>query len=190
MSKSGPKCTVCQHREHAAIDLAVARGVSVTALARRYKVGTDAIYRHSRNHLPPQLRAALIAGPSIEGVDLDKLKDTESQSLLANLIAIRQRLFASLDTAEECGDGNMISRLAGQLHRNLEITGSLLGDLGVGSTTINNVLVMPAYVELRVELVRALQPFPEARQAVAAALHTVEHKAADTIAADKRELAQ
>ena len=159
------------------------------ALARRYKVGPDSLYRHRKSHLPPQLRAALLAGPDLD-IDLDKLRETESQSLLANLIAIRRRLFASLDTAEEYGDGNMISRVAGQLHHNLEITGKLIGDLGLGSTTINNVLVMPAYVEMRVELVRALAPFPEARQAVAAVLHTIEHQAADAVKADTRELAR
>jgi len=183
------KCTICHHREHAAIDLAIARGVSVLALSRRYKVSTDSIYRHKKAHLPPTLRAKLIAGPDLD-IDLDKLRETESQSLLANLVALRHRLFASLDTAEECGDGTMISRLAAQLHNNLEITGKLLGDLGIGSTaTINNVLVMPAYVEMRVELVKALEPFPEARQAVAAVLRGIEHKAADAIKADKREFA-
>src|SRR5215204_1817549 len=180
--KLGPQCTVCRHREHAAIDLGLARGVSMGALARRYRVGADSLYRHRKAHLPPQLRAALLAGPDVE-IDLDKLRDTESQSLLANLVAIRRRLFASLDTAEECGDGNMISRVASQLHNNLEITGKLVGDLASGTTTINNVLVMPAYVEMRVELVRALAPFSEARQAVAAVLHRIEHKAADAVRA-------
>ena len=111
-------------------------------------------------------------------------------ALLANLIALRGRLFASLDVAEEAGDGNMLARVAGQLHRNLEITGELVGSLTTGSTTINNILIMPAYVEMRVELVKALQPYPEARQAVAAVLHTIEHKAADAIQADSRELAR
>lgn len=188
MTTRGPKCTICAHREHAAIDLALARGVSMGALARRYKVGPDSLYRHRKAHLPPQLRATLLAGPDLE-IDLNKLRETESQSLLANLIAIRRRLFASLDTAEECGDGNMISRVAGQLHRNLEITGKLVGDLAMGGTTINNVLILPAYVEMRVELVRALAPFPDARQAVAAVLHTLERKSAATVRADTKELA-
>jgi hypothetical protein len=109
-----------------------------------------AVHRHSSNHLPPQLRAKLIAGPDLD-IDLDRLKETESQSLLANLVALRHRLFASLDVAEECGDGGVISRIAGQLHHNLEITGKLLGDLGVGVTNVN-VLIMPQYVELRVAL--------------------------------------
>jgi len=179
VKKSGARCLVCSHREAQNIDLALARGVSVTALSRRYKVSTDSLYRHSSNHLSPVLRAKLIAGPDIE-IDLDKLRETESQSLLANLVGLRHRLFASLDIAEECGDGGMISRIAGQLHHNLELTGKLLGDLGIGVTNVN-VLVMPQYVELRVALVQALASFPEARQAVAAVLHQLESRAAADI---------
>jgi hypothetical protein len=184
------RCTICAHREHAGIDLALARGVSVTAIARRYKLGTDSIYRHSRAHLPPQLRAALIAGPDIEGLDLDRLRENESQSLLSHLIALRNRLLAGLDVAEEYRDGSMLTRVSAQLHQNLELTAKLVGDLGSGSTTINNVLVMPEYVEMRVALVQALAPFPDAKIAVAQVLHSLEHKAAGDIAADKRELAQ
>jgi transposase-like protein len=180
------KCLCCSHRESAAIDLALARGVAVSALARRYDISTDAIYRHRKAHLSPQLRAKLVAGPDIE-IDLDKLRDSESQSLLANLVAIRHRLFASLDIAEEYGDSNMICRVTGQLHQNLELTGKLLGDLGIGHSVTNNVLVMPAYVELRMELINALRPFPEAGRAVADALHQIEHKAAEAIKAEAEQ---
>jgi hypothetical protein len=183
------QCHCCQHRELAGINLALARGVSVRALARRYRVSTDSLFRHRQNHMPPQLRASLVAGPDLD-IDLDKLRETESQSLLANLVALRGRLFSILDTAEEHGDGNMLSRIAGQLHNNLEITGKLLGDLSSGSTTITNVLIQPQYVDMRVSLVNALRPFPEAARAVAAVLHTLESKAAADIAADTRELAQ
>jgi len=75
----------------------------------------------------------------------------------------------------------MLTRVSSQLHANLELTGKLLGDLGIGSTTNVNVLVLPAYVEMRVAVVQALAPFPEARQAVAAALHQLESKAAADI---------
>jgi hypothetical protein len=188
MKKRGPQCTVCKHRELAGINLGLARGVSVRALATRYKLGRDSLYRHARSHLPPQLRASLIAGPDLD-IDLNQLRDTESQSLLANLVALRGRLFSSLDVAEEAGDGSMLARVAGQLHKNLEITGALVGSLSNGSTTINNVLIMPAYVEMRVELVNALRPYPEAARAVASVLHTIEHKAAQEMQANPRELA-
>lgn len=188
MGKRGNRCSICKHREHAAIDLALARGVSVRAMAKRYRVGIYALYRHAKAHLPPHLRAQLIAGPDL-AIDLDRLRETEGQSLLANLISLRQRLLASLDVAEEAGDGSMLARLAGQLHRNMEITGQLVGSLSTGDTTINNVLVMPAYVEMRVELVKALAPFPDARQAVARVLHTIESRAAEAVNANTRELA-
>jgi hypothetical protein len=187
--KKGVKCSVCGHRELQAINLALARGVSVTALVRRYKLGPDSIYRHRNKHLPATVRAKLLCGPDVE-IDLDKLKESESQSLLANLVALRHRLFAALDTAEEYNDAGMLTRVSSQLHANLELTGKLLGDLGVGSTTNVNVLVLPAYVELRVALVQALASFPEARQAVAAVLHGLESKAADAIKADTRDLAK
>ena len=114
--KISNRCTVCQHRERAGVDLALARGVSVRALASRYKLHRDALYRHQKNHLPPQLRASLIAGPDLD-IDLDKLRETESQSLLANLVNLRGRLFSSLDVAEECRDGTMLARIAGQQSR-------------------------------------------------------------------------
>lgn len=179
------RCSICKHRERAAIDLALARGVSPRALARRFKVGSDSVYRHARTHLPAQLRAKLIASPDLAAVDLDKLRTDESASLLANLVSLRHRLFASLDAAEEHGDGSMLSRVAGQIHRNLELTGKLIGDLSTGGTTINNnILILPAYVEMRVQLTRALAPYPEARHAVAAVLHCIEDKAAEAIRAD------
>ena len=149
---------------------------------------TCILYRHRKAHIPPQLRARLLTGPDT-AIDLDMLRETESQSLLANLVALRHRLFSALDTAEEFGDGFMLTRVSSQLHTNLEITGKLLGDLNIGHQHITNVLVMPAYVEMRVELVKALEPFPAARQAVAAVLHEIENRAATDIAADKRRLA-
>ena len=114
---------MCRHREVNAINLAIASGVNAVALAKRYKLSHDAIYRHAkRPHcLPPQLRAKLLAGPRLS-VDPDKLKESESQSLLMNLVALRHRLFATLSVAEEAGDGGMIAKLASQLHHNLETT--------------------------------------------------------------------
>jgi hypothetical protein len=51
------------------------RGVSVTALSRRYGLSTDALYRHKAAHLTPALRAKLLAGPDIAGLDLDRLRN-------------------------------------------------------------------------------------------------------------------
>ena len=83
----------------------------------------------------------------------------------------------------------MVTRVASALHTNLELTGKLLGDLGVGTTNVTNILIAPQYLEMRLALVQALAPFAEARVAVAQALHQIESKAADDITANKRDLA-
>jgi hypothetical protein len=176
------RSTIAEHRERAAIELAIARGISYRAAARRYGVSVDAVGRHAREHMPPQLRAKLIAGPDLD-IDLGRLRETESQSLLMHLVGLRNRLFASLDVAEECGDSAMVARVAHQLHENLTITGKLLGDLGVGSTTVN-FLISPTYIELRTVLVRALSGFPDAKLAVAQALRAIEDKSAAMVQAD------
>ena len=183
------RCLCCQHRERAAIDLALARGVSMHAIGRRYGVGKDSVQRHNSRHVPPQLRAKLLAGPDLD-IDLDRLRETKSQSLLMHLASLRARLFASLDVAEENGDGTMLASLSGQIHRNIELVAKLVGDLGVGGTTItNNVLLAPQYLELRTAMLAALAPFADARQAVAKALHALEHRAAKSISAADRSFA-
>ncbi|MGO4316345.1 hypothetical protein [Agrobacterium sp. MCAB5] len=183
MAKRGPECSVCSHRERAAIDLALARNVPFAVLARRYKLGSDALRRHAKNHLPPQLRAQLLAGPELP-MDLDRLKETESQSLLANIVTLRHRLFAMMDAAEEVTDTAAAQRVASQLHRNFELTGKLLGDLSTGTQITNNVLISPIYIEMRSELVRALRSHPEAREAVAQVLQGLESRFASGMVID------
>jgi hypothetical protein len=63
---------------------------------------------------------------------------------LVHLVGLRNRLFAFLDVAEKTRDGNMISRIAGQPHHNLEVTGKR-GDPRHRQPS----LIMPAYVERR-----------------------------------------
>jgi hypothetical protein len=190
MGKPGPKCSVCQHRERAAIDLALARGVSAKALAKRSGLSKDALSRHSRAHLTAPMRAKLLAGPDLADIDLPRLRETESQSLLLHLVNLRHRLFYALDAAEEHGDGSLLQTVTSQLHRNLELTGKLLGDLGIGGTHITqNILVSPLYMELRGAIVGALRGHPEAAQSVSAALRRLEDKAADEVRAETRALA-
>jgi hypothetical protein len=180
------RCLTCTHREHAAIDLALARGVSVRELSRRYGITERALYYHRKDHLPPHLRAKLIGVPELD-IDLDKLRETEGQSLLSHLIAIRNRLFAGMDQVAE----PLVPRFAAALHQNLEMIGKLVGSLGTGgNTTINNILITSDYVEMRVALLRALDSYPDAKIAVAQTLHAIEDKAAKTITLDKREFAR
>jgi hypothetical protein len=184
------KSTISEHPDRARIERDLALGRPLARIARKYNISVAAAFRHKAK-LPPQLKAALAAHALRPAEDLEKLRIDESESLLCHLAAQRARLLLTQDACIEAEQFSLVAQLAHGIHRNLELVGKYLGEFASHSTqtTINNVLVLPAYVELRVELVNALRPFPDAARAVASVLHQIESKAADAIAADPRKFA-
>lgn len=188
--KPGPPCHVCKHARRAELELLIARGVAISAISNRFDVSVASLYRHARRPtcMPPQLKAKLVAGPSLDGIDLDKVREGEATSLLLSLINQRNRIFAAFDSAEEVGHIGSIVRVSSELRSIQELIAKLVGQLGTGTTVNNNLFVLPSYIELRTAITRALANHPEARTSVAAALHTLESKAAKDIAAETQVL--
>src|SRR5436305_14561749 len=54
----GLRCTICNHPARPQIDLAIATGFSKRALAERFQVSRDAVWRHAQAHLTAEMRAA------------------------------------------------------------------------------------------------------------------------------------
>jgi hypothetical protein len=73
-------------------------------------------------------------------------------------------------------DSNSLALLAGRLHENFRDCGRLTGELQRGPllNIQNNVLVNPDYMRAIARLVSAVAPYPEAREAVIAALHDLD----------------
>ena len=93
MGKSGPgNCSVCRHKHRHQIDLAIVAGVSSNVLASRFEISPDSILRHAQNHLSPVQRAALLTASQPTAIDLEQLRTSESEGLLASLVAQRARL--------------------------------------------------------------------------------------------------
>src|SRR5437763_9583204 len=55
----GLRCTICNHPARPQIDLAIATGLSKRAVAERFGVSRDAVWRHAQTHLTAEMRAAL-----------------------------------------------------------------------------------------------------------------------------------
>ena len=112
----------CKHRERAAIDLALARGVSPRALARRFKARYDTRSIDTRETIsrrscvPSSLPAPIWRRSTWTGC-----ARTRAHRLLGNLVALRHRLFAWLDAAEEHGDGSMVARARGSFIATLNL---------------------------------------------------------------------
>jgi hypothetical protein len=170
--------TIENHADRVRIESDLLKGVPVATVARKYGVDRSACQRHIKK-LPAHVRAAAMGQWLKPNVDLEQLRQEESEGLLAHLSIQRARLLNAQDTAMEVGDGDLVGRLSGYIHKNIELVGKYLGELAEHHVHSEaNLLVHPQYLMLRAALIEALRPFPEAALSVGEALHRVEAKAA------------
>jgi len=175
----GAHCTICGHAARPQIDLAIATGLSKRVIAERFHVSPDAVWRHSQNHLTPELKAALALKLIRREGDTRAVLLEEGAGAVEALRAIRAPLFGRFLTAVDIGDDRAAAALAGRLHEGLTLSARLTGQLiPAAGTTIQNIVLSPDYQHLRTELVRALIPFPDAREAVAAVFRRAGEQAA------------
>jgi hypothetical protein len=167
----GQACTVCEHADRASIELGLANRVPIRVLGKRYGLHHDAVHRHGRNHMTPELHAQLMTRGRMTPVELENLRVTESEGVLQHLVAVRGRLYGLMDAAEEQDDYKSAATVGTAIHKNLEITARLLGDLRTGTVNVtNNLLVMPEFHALRTSILHSLRAHPEARSDVVKAL--------------------
>ena len=150
-------CTICAHAGRDAIDAALVTGAAFPAIAALYRVSEDALGRHKASHVPATLAQAAEASEVARADSLlDQLRDLQATTL---------RILA---TAEKTGRLTPAVLAIGQARQNIELMAKLLGELDQEGTT--NITISPQYVEVRTLIITALAAFPEARQAVVAAL--------------------
>jgi hypothetical protein len=188
--KPGSACGICVHPQRHLIELAMMHRVPVRVLARRFPdVGHDCFFRHRRNHMPPQLKAALLAAVHPTEVDLEQLERSESEGLLGSLVSQRARLQLLSELAFEAGEISAATSVERAITQSLELTSKLLGMIvqrhDVRSTSI---LISADYLQLRGAIIGALKPYPEAARAVGAALAELELSAAKDITESGRPL--
>jgi hypothetical protein len=171
------KCTICAHRERWRMEFLVAGGASLRAVAKKFGASYNALWRHWSNHVPPERKAALIAGP----IRLSELADraaNEGESLLDHFIILRNTLYRRLDVCDVVGDANQVAALAGRIIELLREMGRLTGDLARGgiSITQNNLFISPQWAEVQAVLVQVLARYPAARSEVIRAFRDIEGK--------------
>ena len=150
-------CTICSHTNRQSIDMALVAGQSTRTIGAIWGVSRDSVKRHQHSHLPESLHKAHNAPEIADAENLmsqlgTMIKDTnriqnkaeEKEKYRDALIGIRERtrIIALLAESE------------GRLNRSPQI----------------NILVSPEWIRLRTAILKALDPYPEARQAVANAV--------------------
>lgn len=182
MGKTGPKCSICNHKSRHQLEIGLAHGIAHNALARRFNVSADAVGRHAANHVSPAMRAAILTAQAPTTIDLEALQASEQEGLLSQLVHQRARLQQHVATAIDYGDVKAAISAEAAITSNLALVGKLLGMIvqrhDVRSTSL---LISADYLALRQVIVSKLQAFPEAARVVGAALHQMESDAAKDI---------
>lgn len=129
-------------------------------------------------------RAAILRAQRPEAIDLDQLRQTESEGLLGAVAGQRARLLQQSDLAMTGGDVRAAVAVEAAITGNLSLTAKLLGQLiQRHDVRHSSILLTPDYITMRAALMAALRPFPDAARAVGAALHAIEADAAKEITA-------
>jgi transposase-like protein len=174
------RCSICVHEQRHRIELALVSGASRQAVARKFGVSPHAAWRHSVNHVTPERRAQLIAGP----LKLHELAEraTEAELTLQQYLGmLRSSLFEQYLQAVEVGDRPGFSLIAGRLAEVLRLEGQVNGEISKATSIITNnvaILSSPLLADLRSMLLERLASFPEARAAVVAGLRELAARAA------------
>lgn len=157
----GRRCTVCAHAQREEIERALLEGGSYRDISGRFGLTRSSVQRHALSHLPTDLaRATAIEA---EVVEFDR-----GSALLGRLRALVGETAEILAQAKRAGDLDLALRAIGRAEKQVELEARLLGEL-VDATTVN-VLISPEWAAVRGVILRALSPYPEARQAVSEAL--------------------
>ena len=180
----GPRCTICNHPARPQIDLAIATGVAKRAIAERFQVSRDAVWRHGQTHLTAEMRAALATKLLQREGDTRRILLEEGAGVSEALKAIRGPLFGLFLAAVDTGDNRAATALSGRLHENLALVAKLTGELVPhAGTTITNILLSPDFQRLRAELIGVLARYPEAQAEIAAVFRQAGLRAATEMGA-------
>ena len=174
------RCQGCNHPERVRIERFLAAGASIKGAARKFAIDYHALRRHWRNHVSAEARATYVAGAGATKDQLEAIVADESLALVDHYRIVRGGLYKGFTAAAELGDSNSLALLSGRLHENFRDCGRLTGELQRGPllNIQNNILVNPDYTRAIARIVSAVAPYPEAREAVIAALRDLDAESA------------
>ena len=152
-------CSICIHDDREAIDRALVAGGTLREIAGRYGVSKSALDRH-RDHIPPTVAKAREAE---EVAEADRLLNVVRHLLGTALTTITQ--------AEKAGELRTKLAAIREARETAKLLLEVYGELQTAPTI--TIINTPEWVEIRAVIVSALDPYPDARQAVADALGRV-----------------
>ena len=149
-------CTICKHPSRDEINQALLGNESSRSIAGRWSVSKTALLRHKAGHLP----AAVVQAAAAE-------EQVSSGKLLERLTALNRETASILREARTANDNQLALKAIARVEKQLEFEGRLLAKL---ESATDSVTMLPEWQDLRLEILKALEPHPAARQAVVRAI--------------------
>ena len=157
----GNRCSVCTHPKQKAINTALISGQKLTELAEQYGLTYAALKWHKKQHI-----TRLMAKAEQEQAALARSLTEEAQQATRACKQI-------LEEARDRNDPALSLRALAQLTRQISLLEKLEASVKAAQTVdLRNV---PEWMAVRDAIVRALEPYPEARAAVVQALKELRH---------------
>jgi hypothetical protein len=150
-------CTICRHKKRDDIDKALVDRRPFRSIAEQHGVSATSLIRHHDDHLPAKLVRAKRAAEAVE-----------ADALLDQVLDLRDKALGVLDSAEGEGDRRGSIAAIREARACIELLGKLAGQLASAPTI--NITLSAEWMTVQATVLAALQPHPEARIAVAAAL--------------------
>jgi hypothetical protein len=156
----GRQCTVCAHADLEEINKLLLCSDSYRAIARQFGLSKDALARHKESHIPKEL---------LKSNDIQEI--AKADALLAQLGEVREKTLSLLDKAEKAADTRVYGAPVAYLREGREQI-KLLAELEgrLASQPQITIVSSPQWIELRTLIITALEPYPEAREAVVHAI--------------------
>jgi len=158
MGKRGRPCTVCQHHKRGEIDKRLAIDSNFAGISRDFAgISEDALKRHKEKHLPGTLAKA------------ENIKEVvKADALLEDVKSLRKKALGILESAEKAGDLKTALLGIREARSCMELLAKVEGQLK--DTPQINFVLSAEWIELRTLIITALDPYPEAKEAMVFAI--------------------
>jgi len=152
------RCSICANEKLNEINSALVKNQPYRQVALRFALSEWATYRHRRDHLPLSL------AKSREAVEI-----AEGDSLVEQLRQLLRETYGILAKAKAANDLRTSLFAVREARASIELLGRISSEIAPEQTV--NLKLSPEWVSLQATILKALEPFPSARAALAEALN-------------------
>jgi hypothetical protein len=153
------RCRVCSNASKNEIDESLVKGNCLSSISAVYQITEDALARHRDNHLP----AILVKAQEAQEI-------SRADGLLTEIRGLQSITMRVLKRAEEADDCKIVLGAVREARSNLAFLAQIAAQSEQSKQLTDDLEESPEWIALRSAMLKALEPYPEAKSALLEAL--------------------